>query len=255
MAKKMIDLHCHILPGIDDGAKDLDCSLALLREEKKQGVGSIIFTPHFNIEKKSVEDFVSARNQAYQKLLGNEEFKAMNFSVKLAAEVYFSVSLGEMDLDKLCYGDTNYILIEFPFHFKPHGLMNTIDNVINRGYTPVIAHVERYDYVSKDPNILYDLVSRGCLAHINAETLISNSSKSSMPMKYIKWGLVHFLCTDCHSIEKRPPNLEQGYTMLRKKLGRDYYDALTENAEDVFHGDSIDLSEIIKPKKFLGSWI
>ena len=121
--------------------------------------------------------------------------------------------------------------------------------------TPIIAHVERYDYVSKDPTILYDLVERGCLAHVNAEVLIRDSSKSSLPFKYIKWGLVHFICSDCHSIEKRPPNIEQGYSIIRKKLGEDYFDMLTGNAERVFNGKRIDLSEIKKPRNFFGSWI
>ena len=74
MAKTMTELHCHILPGIDDGAKDLECSLALLREEKNQGVESIVFTPHFNFEKISIEDFVTARENAYRQLSENEEF-------------------------------------------------------------------------------------------------------------------------------------------------------------------------------------
>jgi len=255
MAKTMTELHCHILPGIDDGAKDLDSSLALLREEKKQGVDSIVFTPHFNFEKISVEDFVAIRENAYRQLANNEEFQKMNFSTKLASEVYFSANLDSADLEPLCFGGNEYILIEFPFHFKPHGIMNMIDNVINRGYTPIIAHVERYDYVSKDPTILYDLVERGCLAHINAEVLIRNSSKSSLPMKYIKWGLVQFICTDCHSIERRPPNIEQGYEIVRKKLGDEYFNILSENAKRVFDGKKIDLSEIKRPRNFLGSWI
>lgn len=255
MVRKMNELHCHILPGIDDGAKELDRSLALLREEKKQGVDSIVFTPHFNLDKMSIEDFVKARNQAYQQLSENEEFQKMNFSTKLAAEVYFSVSLDNAKLDDLCFGDTDYILIEFPFHFKPHGLTYMVDNVINRGYIPIIAHVERYDYMIKDPMFLYDLVEKGCLAHINAETLIRYSSKNSMPMKYIKWGLVHFLCSDCHSIHRRPPNLEQGYAIVKEKLGSQYYEKLTNNAECVFNGKRIDLSEIKKPKNFFGSWI
>ena len=255
MARKMTDLHCHILPGIDDGAKNIDCSLALLREEKKQGVGAIMFTPHFNIEKISVADFVERRNNAYRILCENEEFQDMNIATKLAAEVYFSVTLDKEDLDGLCFGDSNYILIELPFHFKPHGLSYAIDNVINRGFTPILAHVERYDYVAKDPMILYDLISKGCLAHINAETLISSSSKSSMPMKYIKWGFVHFLCTDCHSIDRRPPNLEQGYDILKKKMGSECVDMMLENAQYIFKGQPIDLPDIKKPKSFLGNWI
>lgn len=256
MARKMIDLHCHILPGIDDGAKDLECSLSLLREQKRQGVQSIMFTPHFNREKKSVEEFVALRDAAYRKLIENEEFQSMNISVKTAAEIYFAANLDQMDLSKLSYGDSNYVLLELPFHFKPHGLMYVVDNVLNRGYIPIIAHVERYDYIAKEPDILYELAEKGCLAHINAETLIKDSSKSSMPMKYIKWGLVHFLCTDCHSMEKRPPKLEEAYSILEKKLGQDYCDDMLENAACVFNGEPLDLTDNIrKPKKFLGSWI
>lgn len=178
----------------------------------------------------------------------------MNISVKKAAEVYFSVSLDTAELDSLCYGDSKYILIEFPFFFKPHGLTYMIDNVLNRGYIPILAHVERYDYIRQDPTLLYELVKKGCLAHINAAALLHGKASISMPLKYIKWGLVHFLCSDCHSIDKRPPDLEAGYELVRKKLGEECCDRLINNSLQVFNGEKIDVHEINKPKNVLGVW-
>lgn len=255
MENHMIDLHCHILPGIDDGAGNIDDSLSLLREQKAQKVKSVVFTPHFNYDKVSINEFEAARENSLRTLTENGEFKKMNISFKVGAEVYFSVSLADNEIGSLCFSDTNYILIELPLEIKPHGLMYTIDNVINRGYIPIIAHVERYAYVSNNPIILYDLINKGCLAHINAEALLNKGKRSSVCLKYIKWGLVQLICSDCHSMKHRPPNLEEAYAFLSRNLGKEYVDWLTGNSEKVFNGELPDLLHIRKPRYLFGSWM
>lgn len=251
----MNDLHCHILPGIDDGAKTVQDSLKLLRAEAEQGVEKIVFTPHFKPKKESIDDFIVRREKSLKLLTENKEFLDLGISVKVGAEVYFSVSLADMDLDSLCYADTNYVLIELPVQVKPHGLMYMLDNVINRGYTPIIAHVERYEYISKNPTMLCDLLEKGCLAHINAKTVLDKGKSSAMALKYIKWGLVQFVCSDCHSLEQRPPNLKDAFSVIESRLGNRYAQQLMENSELIFCGKELDLSGFVRPKHIFGIWI
>lgn len=251
----MIDLHCHILPEIDDGAKNIDDSFALLRGEKAQGVNSIMFTPHFNAERGNLDKFLEKRNRSLKMLTEPDEFKEIGITAKVGAEVYFSVSLANGELDALCFAGTNYILIELPVEIKPGGLMYTLDNVINRGYTPIIAHVERYAYISKDPILLYDLILKGCLAHVNASAVLSRGKMSAIALKYIRWGIVQFVCSDCHSMKHRPPNLREAFSKIEKNLGRRYAAQLINNSERIFSGDAVDLSEVKKPRKIFGTWI
>ncbi|MDD6489433.1 MAG: hypothetical protein PUG48_06450 [Clostridia bacterium] len=250
----MIDLHCHILPGIDDGAKTTDDSLNLIAAEKRQNVNSIVFTPHFNPEKVSVEQFCQARNNSMNRLTSSDDFAEYNISVKTGAEVYFSVKLKDIDIQPLCFDGTDYILIELPVNARPCGLTHTLRDIINKGYAPILAHVERYQYFTSDPTMLYDLVMEGCLAQVNAEAILGNGSSSSMALKYIKWEMAHIVCSDCHSIKHRPPNIKKAFSYIEKKLGKHYTDWLIKNSKDIFNGRYVDMPVIEKPKKILGMW-
>ena len=122
----MTDLHCHILPGIDDGAKDTAVSLELLRREYEDGVRNIAFTSHFNSERTTVEAFTAKRQAAFEQLTAALEGQPMQFDFKLGAEVFFSPGLCELDTRALCMGDTAYLLLEFPTTHKPHFIRQTL---------------------------------------------------------------------------------------------------------------------------------
>ncbi|MEE1125252.1 MAG: CpsB/CapC family capsule biosynthesis tyrosine phosphatase [Acutalibacteraceae bacterium] len=250
----MVDLHCHILSGIDDGAKELQDSIAMLRAEVAQGIRSVVFTPHFNLEKLSVEDFSALRNENLKLLQNSEEFKELNVTIKTGAEVYYSPMLYSADLEQLCIQDTDYILIELPVASKPYEMNNVIHSIINRGYTPILAHVERYPYFTENPVLLYNLVLEGCLAQVNAGAIIGKGNQSVMAMKYLKWELAQIVCSDCHSIDRRPPNIDKALDVINKKLGSDYIDWLDKNSSDIFNNRSVDLPVIQKPKKVFGFW-
>ena len=140
----MTDLHCHILPGMDDGAKDTAVSLELLRREYEDGVRNIAFTSHFNSERTTVEAFTEKRQTAFEQLTAALEGQPMQFDFKLGAEVFFSPGLCELDTRALCMGDTAYLLLEFPTTHKPHFIRQTLYNLQQQGIVPLIAHIERY---------------------------------------------------------------------------------------------------------------
>lgn len=247
----MIDLHSHILPGIDDGAKTVEDAVEILREQKRQGVKSVVFTPHYNFERKSIEAFSKTREESYQKLKRTREFLDLMMSVRLGAEVYYSIKLMEEDIRPLCFEGTNYILIELPTNEKPFGMMHTLTAVINRGYIPILAHIERYPYFEEDPLELYELVSRGCLAQVNAGPV---ASKVPIVMKYLKWELAQVISSDCHSMGRRRPNLKDGMAAVEQKLGEQYRIWLEKNSRNIYNGKYIDIPVVKKPKKIFGTW-
>ena len=215
----MTDLHCHILPGIDDGAKDTTVSLELLRREYEDGVRNIAFTSHFNSERTTVDAFTAKRQAAFEQLTAALEGQPMQFDFKLGAEVFFSPGLCELDTRALCMGDTAYLLLEFPTTHKPHFIRQTLYNLQQQGIVPLIAHIERYPYVLEDPTLLYDWVAAGAYAQINAGALLEPKLCKKL-CKFIQWGLVHVISTDTHSPDKRPPRMAQGVQQLEKLLGK-----------------------------------
>ena len=223
----MTDLHCHILPGIDDGAKDTAVSLELLRREYEDGVRNIAFTSHFNSERTTVEAFTAKRQAAFEQLTAALEGQPMQFDFKLGAQVFFSPGLCELDTRALCMGDTAYLLLEFPTTHKPHFIRQTLYNLQQQGIVPLIAHIERYPYVLEDPTLLYDWVAAGAYAQINAGALLEPKLCKKL-CKFIQWGLVHVISTDTHSPDKRPPRMAQGVQQLEKLLGSMVYEGQSD---------------------------
>ena len=227
----MTDLHCHILPGMDDGAKDTAVSLELLHREYEDGVRNIAFTSHFNSERTTVDAFTAKRQAAFEQLTAALEGQPMQFDFKLGAEVFFSPGL--------C---------------KPHFIRQTLYNLQQQGIVPLIAHIERYPYVLEDPTLLYDWVAAGAYAQINAGALLEPKLCKKL-CKFIQWGLVHVISTDTHSPDKRPPRMAQGVQQLEKLLGKETAARIVRNGDELFHDQELDAATLHQPKKFLGMWV
>lgn len=250
----MTELHCHILPGIDDGAKDVNVSIELLKKEASDGIKNIALTSHFNPERALVDDFISRRNSSYEKLQKALKETNMDFNFKLGAEVYFSPKLCEVESRKLCIGDTDYMLIEFSTRHRPHFIRETFYELQNQGIVPLIAHIERYSYVMEDLTILYDWVAAGAYAQINADSFIKRSKDVKLFCKLIDWNLVHFIATDTHSLDKRPPHMAEAFSEIEKRLGKNVVNNLKKNSDDIFNNYELGIISPHMPKKFLGIW-
>ncbi|HJG28686.1 MAG TPA: capsular biosynthesis protein [Subdoligranulum variabile] len=247
---QLVDLHCHILPGIDDGAKDIDVSMQLLQQEMRDDVVGICFTPHFYYERNTVEAFVANRKQAFSAVTDQIKRNGFRIAVKTGAEVYFTPALPSLNLKKLAFYGTNYILIELPTTFHPSGIEDVLYEVQQQGYTPILAHVERYPYVTENPGLLYDWVSSGSLAQINASGLIRNGHTAKLLQKYIDWNMVHLLCTDAHHPEKRPAQLGAAFSTLPTSVQKHFQ----KNAIDIFLGNDVHPPEPVQPRYRFGHW-
>lgn len=133
----------------------------------------------------------------------------------------------------------------------PPGIDETLYAIRAQGYTPILAHVERYPFVTEDPTLLYNWVCDGCLAQINATGLIRDGHTAKWLHKLIEWNLVHILCSDCHHPVKRPPNLAEGFAHLPDKVAR----RMQRNAIDIYLGDDLRPPEPTKPVYRFGHWV
>ena len=251
----MIDLHCHILPGIDDGAKTIEDSIDLIKEEQRQGVDSIMFTPHFNFERTDIQIFQKRRQRSMQALSDALVEQNINISLKTGSEVYFSVKLMEEDIDPLCFGDSNYILIEFPVNSKPYGLEVTIDNLIRRGYIPILAHVERYKEVQENVNIIYDCIKEGALIQVNSSSIIGKNGKEAERVNEILLNnnMIHFIATDAHSSTRRRPIIRETYDYIVRKYGEQKAEMLfIQNPYKVIEDKEISIESPRKYEKSKG---
>ena len=239
VSKILTDLHCHILPGIDDGAKDADMSGALLLSEKQQGVEQIFFTPHFYADEISVDGYIERRAAALERM--RETVDRLGLKTALGAEVRMQEELTGMDLRPLRMGNTPYLLLEFPFLSGTYPLWGEriVEQLLDQGIRPVFAHIDRYDYFMNDTERLEHFREMGCIFQVNADSVISRR-RSPAVFELMKAGHVHVLGSDAHSPEKRPANLRSALEKVEAKLGSGMALFLSGNADAVFRGEAVD---------------
>ena len=230
----MIDIHSHILPGIDDGAQNVEKSLALLREMKNQGITKVVATPHFYYQEQSAEKFLENRQRAYENLMSAIDESEGLPTVYLGAEVYFSPSLFELDMSDFCINGSDYFLFELPYQDLTQNVMNQIYGFINHSRKiPIFAHLERFLRFTS-PEKLYELTEYGALGQINCTSLLRRDSKRAA-FKLIKNGRIQLIGTDAHNLDHRPPVMTEAKAILDKKFGKDFFVGLQENAKAVLN--------------------
>ena len=250
----MTDLHCHILPGLDDGAKDLDVSGDLLRRERTAGVRRIAFTPHFHFERQDMDQFCRRRDAAMAELVQCYPELTSQLELKKGAEVFFSPSLLETDPRPLCLEGTGLMLVELPVTYRPQWTVDVLYQLGTMGITPLIAHVERYPYVMENPSLLVDWIEAGAYTHVNASSLVLHKRRKVQILKMIRHGLVHFVCTDAHSPDKRPPLLGEAMELIQSRCGEQKARQMGEIALGLWSGEQPDQPEPVPMRRLFGRW-
>ncbi|MDD6658980.1 MAG: hypothetical protein PUE60_02775 [Eubacteriales bacterium] len=232
MIENLVDVHSHILPGIDDGSPDVETSLKMIEALQSQGARAIVLTPHYYSDSISYEDFVARRDNALHLL----EKSLPPGSPKLipAAEVYITkYLLNNSNLDALKIGNTNYALIEHPFSCDFS--QKTYDRLLSLNYDygikPILAHIERYPAFMDDGDLLDSYIEMGCIAQVNISSFVDSSrSLRKKLFKYLESGRIHLIGTDCHNLSYRKPDFETGVNAIIKKCGAEAVDVLERNA-------------------------
>ncbi len=163
----MIDLHSHILPGVDDGARNIDETMKLLREAQDVGFKSIISTSHYmegyyETEIKEREILIQAINQKLSQY-------NINIDLYLGNEIYISENIIQLLEEKKAttMNNTSYVLFEMPLNIEPINLYDVVYEMVQYKLVPILAHPERYSFVQQDPELIYDLIDLGVLMQAN----------------------------------------------------------------------------------------
>ena len=228
----IIDMHCHILPGVDDGARDVETSLAMLEASRAQGVQYMVATPHFYATRDRVDTFLDRRREAWETL--KFRMGADYPGIVLGAEVAFFRGISRAErLEALKIEGTDCILLEMPFRPWSEDDVDEVSEILEkRGYTIILAHIERYLAMRGNADYIGNLLELPVLAQINAESLLDWRQRGKL-IKMVRNGQVHLLGSDCHGIHHRPPNLGEGREILRKKTGTEYLDRIDRRSEEL----------------------
>lgn len=254
----MIDLHCHILPGIDDGARNWDESVAMARLAVNEGITHILATPHhMNRSWINPKQVVIPLVNELQDRLDAEEIPLTIFpgqEVRLHGEIMRSINENEV-----CFidEDNQYVLIEFPTPEVPAYAERLFYEMQTQQITPIIVHPERNHAILKDPNILYDFASRGVLAQLTAASYLGAFGKEIERVSHqmIEANLVHFLASDAHNMTNRKFHMQEAFEKLVKEFGENKAQQFDQTTRNLVNGDPVigpDPKEIEDKKRFFG---
>jgi protein-tyrosine phosphatase len=220
-----IDIHCHILPGIDDGPLSIEESSKMIEVARKDGIAHIFATPHIidgmyeNGAGTIIESVERLRTHASNKL-----------NIYYGADVRITFDLIERIERKevLTLNGSRYMLIEFPEYIVPPHVDNLIFNLKHRGITPIITHPERHLRLMHDLSALGALRETGALCQITAMSITGGFGRSVRKACFnmMKEGLVDFVASDAHNARGRPPILSKAYEEIKKEFGRDSSDRI-----------------------------
>jgi len=251
----MIDLHCHILPGVDDGAQTLEDSLAMAEKAISQCITHILCTPHHNNGKyTNPKQSVIPRVAQLQEELDKRQ---LPLTVLEGQEVRITGDLLEdMSRDEILFTDLEdtYILIEFPTIDIPAFTEQLFFELRKRGKIPVIVHPERNAKFREDPNQLIPFLDMGVLAQLTAPSYVGTFGKSiqKTAKEMVKHNLVQMVASDAHGVTKRSFYLKEAFEAIEKDFGQEKVLAMQQVAKDLLNGDYIDFPVYteIKKKKF-----
>lgn len=254
----MIDIHCHILPEVDDGPARLEQSIALADTALCDGIQTVVATPHGTDvaellagHKISSQEFIAARTSWLQ-----DRLEAAGIPLKVIPGIEVNISPdvpGQLETHT-AFGlnATKYILSELPFEHYPQYIEDVLFNLQVKGYIPVLAHPERNSVLREKPEILRTLVERGCLVQVTAASVLGffGNGVKQATHNLLRNNLVHIIATDSHGLGKRDPVLSTAVAEAAKIVGEERATAMvTTIPAAIIAGEPITLPEPSIPKK------
>ena len=221
MKNYYIDIHNHILPGVDDGAKSEGRSIRMLKFAAKSGIREIIATPHFHYRwGQAKADQIRKLTAHMQEALDE---KGIPIRLHTGNELYYTHDLLEILKagEVLTLADSNYVLLEFSESEEKRKVQNAIYQFLCEGYYPIIAHTERYEIFREDRTILRELEEMGAYFQVNASSLCGKTDWRTRRFSrdMMKNGLVSFVATDAHDLKDRSPKFGKSISWMSRKYG------------------------------------
>lgn len=238
----LIDLHCHMLPGVDDGAKDLPFALDMARAAVDEQISHILLTPHH-----MDGDYTNHRENVLREVADFQSaIHAANIPLTVfpGQEVHLTGELlTAIEQNDILYMDEGgrYLLLELPHSGVPEYTEDVIFELRTRGITPVIAHPERNHGFQKDPDKLYDIVQMGCLTQLTSSSYLGIFGKDveKLTSKIIDSGMGFVFASDAHNFKGRRFVMKEAFEKLTKVKGKDFANQYNENAKAIINGDDV----------------
>lgn len=251
----MIDLHCHILPGIDDGAKTIDDSLDMARMAVKQGITHILCTPHHNNGRyDNPAGKVISCVSALQAELDRRNIPLTLFE---GQEVRIAGNIREqIKENKILFADLNnrYILIEFPTNDVPAYAEPLFIELLDENHIPIIVHPERNNKFIEDPNRLLPFLEMGVLAQLTAPSYVGVFGKQieRTAKQMVAHNMVSMMASDAHNVKKRGFFMKKAYDAIAKDMGTAHVEVMQQVAKDILNGDPVQTLEFeeLQKKRF-----
>ncbi len=252
----MIDIHTHILPGIDDGAQTEEDSLNMAKMAVDQGIHTIIATPHhkngsYENARDSILTYTEILNNLFQShglpltLLAGQE-------TRINGDMVEGLEIGEI----LPLNDTQYVFVEFSSSHVPNYAKQVLFDIQVAGYIPIIVHPERNQELLERPDILYNFVRKGALTQITAGSLVGKFGKNIQKFSHqlIEANLTHFIASDAHNTTTRSFWMQEAFATVKETYGTSTYYMFIENSQLLVDGMNVNRMEPfrVKKRKFLG---
>jgi protein-tyrosine phosphatase len=235
----MIDIHHHLLYGVDDGSPDLETSLKMAEMAIADGMTHVVCTPHANSEYDFSPEENAARLAILRQKLGERLVLGQGCDFHLS---YDNIESALEQPTRYSINGKQYLLVEFPDFGIPQNISDTFHEMFVAGLVPILTHPERNLTLMQRPEKLTAWIEMGCLVQVTAGSLVGRFGKGPQRISHqlLAAGRVHVIATDAHNTTSRPPVMSEAFTYLSHKFGKDVAERLcTENPRRIFNGEAL----------------